>query len=78
MHPVMRHDIAAMGAAGLRDLVFVVREDQVEATAVNVELLAEIGRRHGRALDVPTGAAANGHCCAPVGETRVPAGLICL
>ena len=41
---------------GLGDLVFVVREDQVIAAAVDIDLLAEFGQVHGRALDVPAGA----------------------
>src|SRR5262245_16042018 len=53
MHPHLRHDRRAEGAARLRDLVLVVREDEVDAAAVNVEGLAEMGSRHRRALDVP-------------------------
>ena len=44
-------------ALGLRDLVLVVREDQVGAAAVDVERLAEVAVRHRRALDVPARAA---------------------
>ena len=40
-------------ALRLRDLVLVVREDQVGAAAVDVERLAEVAVRHRRALDVP-------------------------
>ena len=42
-------------AFGLGDLVLVVREDQVDAAAVDVERLAQIAVRHRRALDVPAG-----------------------
>ena len=48
----------ATRALGLRDLVFVVREDQVLAAGMDVEGLAEELRRHRRALDVPAGPAA--------------------
>src|SRR2546423_1018008 len=41
------------GPAGLRQLVLVVREDQVEAPAVDLEHRAEERLRHRRALDVP-------------------------
>src|SRR5258708_33402443 len=41
----------------LRDLVFMVREDQVDAARMNIERLAQILDRHDRALDVPAGAA---------------------
>src|SRR5581483_6577231 len=41
----------------LRDLVLVVGEDQIGATTVNVDRLAEIAQRHRRALDMPAGAA---------------------
>src|SRR5580704_2402132 len=44
--------------ARLRDLVLVVRELEVEAAAVEVEVRAEERGRHGRALDVPAGAPA--------------------
>ena len=49
--------LVAERALGLRDLVLVVREDQVVAAAVDVERLAEIAVRHRRALDVPARAA---------------------
>jgi hypothetical protein len=52
VHPVFREAVAA-GRAGLRDLVFMVREFQVRAAAVNVEARAEDVVGHGRALDVP-------------------------
>ncbi len=57
-----------MGADALRDLVLVVREDQVEAAAVDVEGLAQRVLAHRRAFDVPAGPAA-----AP---RAVPAGLV--
>src|SRR5205823_7197336 len=41
------------GRVRLGALVLVVREDQVHATAVDVELAAEVGGRHRRALQVP-------------------------
>ncbi len=44
---------AAAGALGLGDLVFVVRELQVGAAAVQVEMRAEQFAAHRRALDVP-------------------------
>ena len=43
---------------GLSLLVFVVRETQVDATAVDVELLPQVAPGHGRALQVPAGAPA--------------------
>src|ERR1700721_2408086 len=55
MHPVVRHHGGAVRAARLREFVFVMREDQIEAAAVNVEDVAEIRAAHGRALDGPTG-----------------------
>ena len=58
MHP----DAAEIALAGvrrlaLRDLVFVVREDQVHPAAVDLEAVAEVALGHRRALDVPAGAA---------------------
>ena len=49
---------ALAGRLGLRDLVLVVREDQVEPAAVDVERRAEVLARHRRALEVPAGTAA--------------------
>ena len=53
---------------GLRDLVFVMRKDQVGAAAVNVDLVAERRLDHGGALDVPAGA--------PASPGTVPADLV--
>jgi hypothetical protein len=55
VHPV-RREVVAEGL-GLGDLVLVVREDQVEAAAVDVEGGTEVLVGHGRALQVPAGAA---------------------
>ena len=44
---------AAVCALGLRDLVLVVREDEVETAGMDVDGLAEVLVRHSRALDVP-------------------------
>ncbi len=57
VHPVA-HVIAAMGAAALGNLVFVVRENQVAATAVDIDGLAKVGPDHGGALQVPARPAA--------------------
>ena len=57
MHPDIRHDVMPEGAAGLRDLVLVMGEDEVDAAAMNVEYFAQMLPAHGRALDVPAGAA---------------------
>src|SRR6185437_9222280 len=53
VHPVFGLRLA-VGAFALRDFIFVVREDQIESAAVNVERLAQQLAAHGRALDVPT------------------------
>ena len=47
-----------MCAFALHDLVLMVRKNEIEAAAVDVEALAQIGLAHGRALDVPAGPAA--------------------
>jgi len=53
------HPVPGQGLAGhcpaLGGLAFVVREDQVVATAVQVDGVTEFGHRHRRALDVPAG-----------------------
>ena len=53
----MREMAAGEGAAALRHLVLMVREEQILPAAMDVELLAEILPRHGGALDMPAGAA---------------------
>src|SRR5260370_18747128 len=58
MQPVARERRAAMGADALGDLVLVVREDEVEPAAMDVEGLAEMRLGHRRAFDVPTRPAA--------------------
>src|SRR4051812_20895468 len=71
MHPVPRHAetglALAEAAAGLGDLVLMMREDEVEPTAVDIKAFAQMLRRHGRAFQVPAGPAP-----AP---RAVPAGL---
>ncbi len=52
VHPVVRHRPVVERLA-LRDLVFMVRKHEVEAAAVDVELLAEDRLAHGGTLDVP-------------------------
>src|SRR5690606_41494442 len=68
VHPDIGHHVSAVGAAGLGDFVFGVREDQIETAAVNVEGFAEERGAHRGAFDVPAGAAP-----AP---RAVPAGLV--
>ena len=58
MHPQAGEAAAREGAAALGALVLVVREQQVGAAAMDVEIGAEIAPRHCAALDVPTRAAA--------------------
>src|SRR3990170_7339187 len=53
MHPDLRHHFRPMRAARLGDLVLMMRKHEVDAAAMNVEGLAEMRRRHGRALDMP-------------------------
>src|SRR5512147_495972 len=55
MQPVIRHHRRVEGTTRLRDLVLMVREDEVDAAAMDVEGLAEMLPRHGRAFDMPAG-----------------------
>src|SRR5262249_57330343 len=52
VHPEVR-EARSGPRLGLRDLVGVVNRDVVLAAAMDVEEVAEIFLRHGRALDVP-------------------------
>ena len=56
VHPEI-HELLPRRGLALGDLVFVVREDVVHAPRVNVEVISEVLRAHGRALDVPARAA---------------------
>ena len=56
VQPVVNMLVTA-GAFALRDFAFVVREFEVHAAAVDIEVFAERGRAHHRAFDVPAGAA---------------------
>ena len=56
VHPVVHH-LAALAGYGLRYLALVVREDEVHAAAVDVEVFAQILAPHRRAFAVPTGEA---------------------
>ncbi len=53
MHPDIDEGPPAMGADALGDLVLVVREDEIEPAAMDVEGLAEMRLAHRRAFDVP-------------------------
>src|SRR3546814_9107357 len=52
VQPVARENLAAMRAGRLRDLVLVVRKDQVVTAAVNIDGLAKQRFGHRRALDM--------------------------
>src|SRR3984893_15170390 len=56
-------------ALGLRDLILVVWEDQVDATAMDIERLTQIFHRHCRALEMPAGS--------PASPRRIPRGAGC-
>ena len=56
VHPVAGKWLAGE-AFGLGDFVFVVREDQVIAAAVDIDLLTQVAQVHRRAFNMPAGAA---------------------
>src|SRR5205085_7089678 len=68
VHPDPREGMARMRALALRNLVLVVRENEIEPAAMDVEGLAELGLAHRRAFDMPARPAA-----AP---RAVPTGLV--
>src|SRR5262249_22224209 len=53
MQPIVRHDRRVKGRPRLRDLVLMMGKHGIDAAAMNIEGLAEMLPRHGRALDVP-------------------------
>src|SRR5262245_18660395 len=58
VQPVPRERVAAVGTDALGNLVLMVREDQIETAAMDVERLAEFSIAHRGAFDMPTRAAA--------------------
>ncbi len=60
VQPVLREVVT--GALGLRDLVLMMREHQIQSAAVDVERLAEVEHRHRRAFEVPSGPARTPRC----------------
>src|SRR5215212_4430484 len=58
VHPDARERLSRR-RFGLRDLILVMREHEIHATAMQVEGLAQILHRHRRALEVPTWATAS-------------------
>src|SRR5258705_8689355 len=54
--------LLARGAFALRNLVFVMRKDQIDAAGMNVEGLSQVLHRHRRALNVPAGTTAPNFC----------------
>ncbi len=69
MHPHLRHHIGAEGATRLGDFVLMMREDEIDAAAMDVERLAQMPPGHGGALDMPAGASPLGNAAG-----RRPAG----
>src|SRR5579872_2951811 len=57
VHPIARKRRAAVGAAALRDLILVVRKDEVESAAMDVDRLAKMIVDHRRTFDMPSGPA---------------------
>src|SRR5215204_7190048 len=55
MDPKASKGIDAEERLALRDLILMVREDEIGAAAVDIDLPTEIGRAHRRAFDVPAG-----------------------
>src|SRR5271168_3589648 len=68
MNPDIGHDVAAEGAAALRDFILVMREDEVDAAAVDIEGFAQMLPAHRRAFEMPAGPA--------TAPRAVPAGLV--
>src|SRR6266851_10475303 len=58
VYPVVGERLAGEGLA-LRDLVFVMWKDIIDAARMQVEMRAQILHRHGAALDMPAGEAAS-------------------
>jgi len=56
VHPELRErPLPGVRGFTLSDFIFVVGEDEIHPTGVNVEAVAEVVAAHRRALDVPPG-----------------------
>ena len=53
VQPVFNHRLFARKGFGLGDFIFMMRENEVTAAAVEVKGIAEVLMAHGRAFDVP-------------------------
>src|SRR5439155_310002 len=53
MHPMLREGAQPGQRLRLRDLVLMMREDEILAATMKIEGGPEVARRHGGALDVP-------------------------
>src|SRR6478672_2085021 len=53
VHPEARERLPTVRAAALRDFILMVREDEVESAAVDVDGLAKVALDHRRTFDVP-------------------------
>src|SRR5436853_5323654 len=60
-------ELLAGSAFALRDFVFVMRKNQIDAASVKIERFAQVFHRHRRALDMPAGTAAS--------DRSIPRGL---
>src|ERR1700738_4103320 len=57
VHPDIRHNVIPEGGAALCHFIFMMREQEVDAAAMNVEGLAKMFPAHRRTFDVPAGTA---------------------
>ena len=59
MQPIFGHMAGAMRTAALRNLVFMMRKNQIKSASVNIKHLAKIGFCHGRTFNMPSRPAAS-------------------
>ena len=76
MHPNIGHFFRRAGAAALGDFIFMVREDKVETTAMNIKMLTQKCFRHGRTFDMPARTTVNFDALAMHRKMCIPTGRI--
>ncbi len=78
MHPVM-HVGLSCSSFRLRNFIFMMREEKVMTTAMNIKCITQIGHGHSRAFNMPAGTSHTPRAfpCRLSGFLRLPENKVC-